>query len=79
MVAPAILSIITFIVGIDDDAKSFCRQFKQFMRLQVRVQWSTSLISKSSYHNLSHNPSIGSYMCYSVQLKYVQLYTITRH
>ena len=79
MVAPATLSIITFIVGVGNDAKSFFWQFKWSMQLQLKVQWSTSLISKSSCYNLSHNPSIGSYMCFSVQLKYVQLHTVICH
>ena len=71
MVAPATLSIITFIVGVSNDAKSFCWQFKRSMRLQVRLQWSISLILKSSCYKLSHNPSIISDMYFSVQLKYV--------
>ena len=64
MVAPATVSIITFIVGVSDDAKSYCWQFKCFMWLQVKVQWPTSLVSRSKYHNLNHNPSIESYTCF---------------
>ena len=79
MVAPATLSIITFIVGVGDDTKSLFWQFRWSMWLQVRVQWSISLISKSSYYNLNYKPSIGSYICFSVQLKYVQLHTVTHY
>ena len=71
MVAPATLSIITFFVGVGNDAKSFCWQFKRSIWLQVRVHLSTSLISKYSYYNLSYNPSIRSYICFSIQLEYV--------
>ena len=69
MVAPATLSIITFIVGVGNDEKSFCWQFKRSMWLQERVQWSTSLILKSSCYNLSYNPSIGSYMYFFYSAK----------
>ena len=79
MVAPATLAIIAFIVGVSNDAKFFCWQLKWSKRLQLKVQWSTSLISKSNCYNLSHNPSIESYLCFSIQLKYVQLYTVTCH
>ena len=79
MVAPVTLSIITLIVGVSNDAKSFCWQFKWSMRLQVKVQWSKSLISKFSCYNLRCDPSIRSYMCFSIQLKYAQLYIVTRH
>ena len=79
MVAPVTLSIITYIVGVGNDAKVFGWQFKWSMQLQLKVQWSTSLISKFNCYNFSHNPSIGSYMCFSIQLKYVKLHTITHH
>ena len=80
MVAPVTLLIkVTFMVGVGDDTKSYFWQFKRSMQLQLKVQWSTSLTSKLSCYKLSHNPSIGFYIYFSIQLKYVQLHTVICH
>ena len=79
MVAPATFLIIKFILRVGNDVKLFYCQFKWSKQLQLKVHWSTSPISKSNYHNSSHNPYILSYMCFSIQLKYVQLDTVTLH
>ena len=45
-------------MGVGYDAKLGCRQFKQSKQQQLKVQLSTSHISKSNYHNSNYNPSI---------------------
>ena len=59
--------------------KLVCWQFKRSMQQKLKVQQSTNLILKFNYYNLSHNPSMQSYLYFLVQLKYIQLYTITRY